>query len=74
MNSKLAGTTMGKVSFEGVVALKSAGLVSTVGTLYSPEDEQRILFETSRPNRKRFYSWLYPQVYYYTHIAWQRGN
>ena len=29
MNSKLAGTTMGKISFEGVVALKRAGLVLT---------------------------------------------
>ena len=29
MNSKLAGTTMGKISFEGVVALKRAVLVYT---------------------------------------------
>ena len=28
MNSKLAGTTMSKISFEGVVALKRASLVS----------------------------------------------
>ena len=27
INSKLAGTTMGKNSFEGVVALKRAGLL-----------------------------------------------
>ena len=36
MNSnKLAGTTMTKTSFEGVVALKRAGLVSTFRTVYS---------------------------------------
>ena len=29
MNSKLAGTAMRKISFEGVVALKRAGLVSS---------------------------------------------
>ena len=34
MNSKLAGTTMGKNSFGGVVALKRAGLVSTFQTVY----------------------------------------
>ena len=36
-NSKLAGTTMGKNSFEGVVALKRAGLVSTFRTVYSAD-------------------------------------
>ena len=41
INSKLAGTTMGKHFLGGVVALKAG----------SPEDEQSILFETSRPNR-----------------------
>ena len=35
MNSKLAGTTMGKNSFEGVMGLKRAGLVSTFRTVYS---------------------------------------
>ena len=35
MNSKLVGTTMSKISFEGVVALKRAGLVSTFRTVYS---------------------------------------
>ena len=35
MNSKLAGTTMHKISFEEVVALKTAGLVSTFRTVYS---------------------------------------
>ena len=70
MSSKLAGTTMSKISFEGVLALKRAGLVLAFQTvcparLHSPEDEQSILFETSRPKRlfseppllqKRFYS------------------
>ena len=45
MNSKLAGTTMGKKSFEGVVALRRAGLVSTFRTVYSAR-LQSILFET----------------------------
>ena len=35
INSKLAGTTMGKISFEAVVALKRAGLVSPFRTVYS---------------------------------------
>ena len=35
INSKLAGTTKGKNSFEGVVALKRAGLVLTFQTEYS---------------------------------------
>ena len=35
MNSKLAGTTTSKISFEGVVALKRVGLVSTFQTVYS---------------------------------------
>ena len=35
MNSKLAGTTMGKPSFEGEVALKRAGLVTTFRAVYS---------------------------------------
>ena len=35
INSKLAGTTMGIHSFEGVVALKRAGLVSTLRTVDS---------------------------------------
>ena len=34
MNSKLAGTTMSKISLEGVVALKKAGLVLTFQTVY----------------------------------------
>ena len=63
MSGKLAGTTMSKISYEGVVALKMDGLVSTLRTL-RPEDEQNRLFETSRLNRlfseppllhKRFY-------------------
>ena len=33
VNSKLAGTTMGKILFEGVVALERAGLVSTFRTV-----------------------------------------
>ena len=40
INSKLAGTTMGKNSFEGVVALKRAGLVSTFQTVYSARLQQ----------------------------------
>ena len=35
MNSRLAGTTMSKISFEGVVALKRAGLISTFQTVNS---------------------------------------
>ena len=35
INSKLAGTTMGKISFEGVVALKRVSLVSTFRTVDS---------------------------------------
>ena len=35
MISQLAGTTMCKISFEGVLALKRAGLVSTCRTVYS---------------------------------------
>ena len=34
MNGKLAGITMSKISFKGVVALKGAGLVSTFQTVY----------------------------------------
>ena len=40
MNSKLVGTTMSKISFEGVVALKRAGLVSTFRTVHSFRTEQ----------------------------------
>ena len=47
MNSKLAGTTMSKISFEGVVALKRAGLVlrfeQYTSARLSPEDEQSTL-------------------------------
>ena len=42
MNSKLAGTTMGKNSFEGVVALKRAGLVSTFQTVYSARLQEKL--------------------------------
>ena len=42
INSKLAGTTMGKNSFEGVVALKRAGLVSTFRTVYSARLQENI--------------------------------
>ena len=41
-NSKLAGTTMGKISFEGVVALNRAGLVSTFQTVYSARLQERV--------------------------------
>ena len=37
INSKLAGTTMGKNSFEGVLALKRAGLVSMFRTEYQSQ-------------------------------------
>ena len=39
MNSKLAGTTMSKNSFEGVVALERAGLVSTFRAVYSARED-----------------------------------
>ena len=42
MNSELAGTTMGKISFEGVVALKRAGLVSTFQTVYSARLQENV--------------------------------
>ena len=42
MNSKLAGTTMSKISFEGVVALKRAGLVSMFPTVYSASLQEQI--------------------------------
>ena len=35
MNSKLAGTTMSKISFKGGVALRRAGLVLTFRSVYS---------------------------------------
>ena len=35
MNSRLKGTTMCKISFEGVVALERAGLVSAFRLVYS---------------------------------------
>ena len=52
MNSKLAGTTMGKISFEGVVEQS---------ILF--ETSKPALFRATTP-QKRFNSWLYPQVYY----------
>ena len=42
MNSRFAGTTMGKISFEGVVALKRAGLVLTFRTVYSARLQEKI--------------------------------
>ena len=51
MKSKLAGTTMSKVSFEGVVALKRAGLVLKGRVFRRNEDEQSLLYKVSRPNR-----------------------
>ena len=39
INSKPAGTTMGKTSFEGVVALKRAGFVLTFQTVCSSSGE-----------------------------------
>ena len=42
MNSKLAGITMSKFSFEGVVALKRAGLVSTFPTVYSARLQENV--------------------------------
>ena len=73
MNSKLTGTTMSKISCEGVVALKRAGLVSTFQTVYSA----RLLLCLGCSKRrdqtgsfqsphyfKTVYSWLYLQVYY----------
>ena len=41
MNSKLEGTTMSKISFEGVVALKRAGLVSMFQTVYSAHLQEK---------------------------------
>ena len=41
MNSKIAGTTISKISFEGVVALKRAGLVSTFRTVYSARLQEK---------------------------------
>ena len=67
-------------SFEGVLALEGVRLVFMFPTVYSllvfrrKEDEQGILFKTSRPNRffseptlpqKRIVTWLHLQVYYY---------
>ena len=42
MNSKLAGTTMNKISLEGVVALKRAGLVLTSPTVYSARLQEKL--------------------------------
>ena len=42
MNSRLAGTTMSKISLEGVLALKRAGLVSTFRTVYSARLQEKI--------------------------------
>ena len=63
---------MYNISFDVVLALKSANVVSTFPTVYSAclqEKEQSILFEMSRLHRptlpqKRYYTWTYLQVYY----------
>ena len=46
MNSKLAGTTMCKISFEGMLALKRAGLVLPFRTVYSARLQEKLITHT----------------------------
>ncbi len=67
-NTKLSGIASTLLSLRVTINININSKLAGTG-----EDEQSILFETSRPNRlfseptlprKRFYTWLYPQVYY----------
>ena len=51
MNSRLAGTTMCKISFEGVVALKRAGVVSTSWKVYSARLQEKSMLFVERRNQ-----------------------